>query len=278
MNHADKVRLARSAAKTALQFRVRNGVDLENPCDIYDLIPKNSLQLQFMDVPSLEGMYLNEPETQRICVCGDRPVGRQHFTAAHELGHHVMGHGTTLDMALEYNSTHDTTEEEYVADAFARFLLMPPRAVQRGFRARRYNPCDPTAEQIYHVACWLGVGYGTLIEQLRFTLEILPFEQYKRLKKVTPKSLKSGVSLSGAEIWCVDKLWAGMRLRAKVGDRLSGIEVATATSVLRRENSGFIAAQVGEISATITDGGEKILVAVSRQRYVGFAEYMYLED
>ena len=38
------------AAKTALEYRLRNGLPLHLPCDIYDLIVRQGVELRFMDV------------------------------------------------------------------------------------------------------------------------------------------------------------------------------------------------------------------------------------
>src|SRR5712691_9157125 len=108
-------------AKRAIEFRVASGLAFEEPCDIYELISRRRIELQFVDIPSLEGMYLEEPEARRICVCAHRPVGRQHYTAAHELGHNVLGHGSQIDPIVdELGQAKSLTSEERAADAFAR--------------------------------------------------------------------------------------------------------------------------------------------------------------
>src|SRR5690349_18588178 len=92
--------LAAGAVKLALRERVLSGYPIDRPCDIYRLIA-NRVTLQFIDVPTLEGMYLEDADVRRICVCAVRPSGRQRLTGAHELGHLLMGHGTRLDVIEE---------------------------------------------------------------------------------------------------------------------------------------------------------------------------------
>jgi Zn-dependent peptidase ImmA (M78 family) len=121
------------AAKTALEYRVRNGLALDAPCDVYELIVRQSLELRFMEVKSLEGFYLSDGTAGQINVCGYRPAGLQRFTAAHELGHHVFGHGSTFDPQLDYADRFSSVSaEERLAELFARYLLMPRRAVHKG--------------------------------------------------------------------------------------------------------------------------------------------------
>jgi len=93
--------ILRFAAKRALKIRTVGGYSLERPCDVYELIFHSRLELQFFAVPTLEGMYLEDGHTRRICVSAFRPPGRQRFTAAHELAHSALLHGTRVDTIKE---------------------------------------------------------------------------------------------------------------------------------------------------------------------------------
>src|SRR5581483_8649021 len=128
--------LAAETVKLALRERVSSGYPIDRPCDIYRTIAKH-VTLQFIDVPTLEGMYLEDVNVRRICICGVRPSGRQRLTGAHELGHLLMGHGTRLDVIEEARSNaEETSLEETLADIFAYHVLMPARAVHTGFTER----------------------------------------------------------------------------------------------------------------------------------------------
>src|ERR1700687_1766381 len=107
------------AAKVALEYRVRNGLPLDAPCDIYELIVRQGVDLHFMDVKSLEGFYLSDGTSGQINVCAYRPAGLQRFTAAHELGHHVFGHGSSFDPDLDYKERFSSFgPQERLADMF----------------------------------------------------------------------------------------------------------------------------------------------------------------
>lgn len=61
----------------------------------------------------------------------------QRFTAAHELGHAVLNHASGLhrDRALDGGSVHQAREgQEWEADKFATFFLMPAKLVRERFR------------------------------------------------------------------------------------------------------------------------------------------------
>jgi hypothetical protein len=271
----------RAVAKKALEFRQASGMKFEDPCDVYETISREGVDLQFVDIPSLEGMYLEEVETERICVCSHRPVGRQHFTAAHELGHHVLGHGTRFDAIVdEFGEATDLTPEEFAADAFARYLLMPPRAVQGAFRERGFDLAHLEPLAVYRAASWLGVGYGTLLNQMLYSLGLLNPSDHKRLSGVSPKSINSKVVPTSAncDVWILDSLWANRRLHAQIGDVIIGLDSGHPTRVLAEVDHGTYAAQaVGESIFPIAAGGT-LTICVSKAAYVGFYEYRYLTE
>src|SRR5216683_2366069 len=108
--------LFRAAAKRALKVRTEAGYALAQPCDVYQLIAGHRMELQFFSVPTLEGMYLEDGETRRICVSAFRPPGRQRFTAAHECGHSFLCHGTKVDTIGELREiTSDRDVDERLA-------------------------------------------------------------------------------------------------------------------------------------------------------------------
>lgn len=275
------IELLRGAAKSALRFRVKHGYQLDEPCDIYELVGKQRLDLQFVDIPSLEGMYLEEVETNRICVCAHRPVGRQKFTVAHELGHHLLGHGTQIDAGFELGGTIPNDLEERTADVFARYLLMPPRAVHAGFQRRGLDPSTATPEDFYSVSSWLGVGYLTLVQHMAFTLRTLSNDRCHELEKKPLKQVKT--SLVGvptvSDVWRLDDPWANLTVHAQIGDFILGVPAGQDdTRVLKSSGDACcVAATVGTDSRLLTGGGV-VRICVSRRNFVGFYEYRYMRE
>lgn len=271
----------RATAKQAIEFRLANGLAFDAPCDIYEVIFRLGIDLQFVDIPSLEGMYLEEPEARRICVCAHRPVGRQRYTAAHELGHHVLRHGTRFDTVVDdIGRATSSGPEEKAAEAFARYALMPPRAVQAAFRLRGYDLAALEPVAVYRAACWLGVGYATLLNQMFYSLHLLNASDYERLSSTTPKSIKAklvGV-VQNCDVWPLDQFWANRRLHAQVGDFIVGLESHSSTQLVTERDQGVYAATVpGEAVSPLASGGD-LTICVSRAAYVGFYEYRYLPE
>src|SRR5262249_43282534 len=150
-----------------------------------------------------------------ILVSALRPAGRQSSTAAHELGHHVFGHGTRIDEyiadpegALNSNAV---DSEEVLANAFAGFFLMPKPAVERAFADRKWVLGTGAPEQFFAVAGWLGVGYGTLIHHMRSSLQMLPPSQAKALLAVQPKRIRRQIlgRATSSDCFLLDYPWTG---------------------------------------------------------------------
>lgn len=206
-----KQELAREALAAALKLRQRNNIDLWEPISIYDLSQDMGIVVTFLDVPSLEEIYL-KTIPRRIMVSSLRPRGRQAFNCAHGVGHAVFNHGNKIHELVEKSQSDKRFDaEEFLADTFAGFLLMPKVCVSRGFADRGLDPKSSTPPDFYAVAGWLGVGYSTLIDHMARSLRMLSSAQGESLKKHTPKQIRS--TILGCEInedlIIVDSLWGG---------------------------------------------------------------------
>jgi len=271
------------AAKTALEYRVRNGVALDGPCDVYELIVRQGVELRFMEVKSLEGFYLSDGTAGQINVCAFRPAGLQRFTAAHELGHHVFKHGSTFDPQLDYAERFSSvTAEERVAELFARYLLMPRRAVHKGLVNIGANVKNPQPSDIYRVAAWLGVGYTTLIHQMRWSLELLNQTQLEFLLGAKPQAIKQTLAPSIAkfgrsELWPAHASWNGSHIHVEIGDVITGISGGNEGIVTAVDRACHQASSIGRCVFPLVGGGH-VQVSVCRKEFVGFYEYRYLPE
>lgn len=118
-------KLAQQALTEALKLRRQKGLSPQQAIDIFDFTRDLGIEVNFVDIPSMEAMYLKQ-KIPTILISYHRPPGRQVFNCAHELGHHIFGHGTKVDEYLENQQVRGITDsEEYLADRFASFFLMP---------------------------------------------------------------------------------------------------------------------------------------------------------
>lgn len=269
----------RAAAKVALKLRAGWGYSMERPCDVYELISRLGLELQFFGVPTLEGMYLEDDVTRRVCVSALRPAGRQRFTAAHELGHSVLLHGTKLDSVQELREQNENDNEERCADTFASSLLMPSSAVYSGFKLRDLDIQAAMPASVYRVATWLGVGYSTLCNHLTYSMKAISTQTLKQLLRCELKHIKNQIARlqTSRDVFDLDPLWENQVIHAQVGDFFNRL-VSVSSGILTRIGSGmFVAEMPGETGGRLASG-RSVRIRVSRESYVGFYEYRYVPE
>ncbi len=281
-----KKELMRQAMSAALKLRFSSGCKLSGAICVYDLAQNIGVEVRFVDIPSLEGMYWKtSPAT--ILLGSERPAGRQSFTCAHELGHHVFSHGNKIDEVLKgATSTPYKDLTELIADTFAGYLLMPKTTVCSGFSVRGLDPeaCAPV--DFYTVAGWLGVGYSSLVHHMQRSLKLITASRASVLLKMSPKAIKRAIL--GREVseglLVVDCHWVGRAIDAQVGDLLLlPPDAASEGSVV----AGVEEVRAGRLFAATVPGIGRLSVAkldwcgfvrVSRRNYVGRSIFRHMED
>ena len=102
-----------------------------------------------------------------IIVNSQHPLTLQRYTAAHEYGHHALGHDASADDESGFTGDRQNLQE-VAAQAFAGEFLMPLQLVNYTLRTMglpgQYLPL--TARQMYQLALELGVSYGAAVTQL----------------------------------------------------------------------------------------------------------------
>ena len=280
----DRQAMARKAMAAALHSRRSVGYDLDHAICVYDLAEKLGVEVRFLDLPSMEGMY-SSASSPTIIVSSLRPPGRRAFTCAHELGHHDRSDGVKIDELVDQWDKPHFDPKEFIADCFAGALLMPKMAVSRAFAIRGWSMEECTPAQAFLLAGYFGVGYTTLIHHLTSTLQILPPTRAKALLKVSPR--KAQALLLGWEtpynVVVVDTHWRGRAIDVEVGHFIlvccgvqsEGACIESLSSV--KHGRLFRAARpgIGRLEA----GTEwSAFVRVSRNGYVGRALYRHWEE
>lgn len=278
--------LARLALRTALSVRTNAGHKLWEPLCVFDLAEKLGIDVWFVDSGSLEGMYWRH-KPPAIFLSAHRPSGRQAFTCGHELGHHLFRHGSRVDEIVDESHTRlPRTPEEFLADAFSGFLLMPKVAVSRGFQERGWDPSRCLPEQAYVVAHWLGVGYTTLVSHMCFAIRMIPSIKVDALLKAELKLIR--VALAGQEVSqdliVVDEKWTGRAVDAEAEDLILvpiGTEIeGSCLEIVREDSKGTFVRAIAPGCGRFfrTDSGWATYVRVSRREYVGRNMFRHLEE
>lgn len=277
----DKKLIIFTAVQKAESIRLKEGLSMTSPIGIIDLASK-FCTVRFKDISSLEGMYLADPPT--IVIGSERPPGRQSFTCAHELGHHLFGHSERYD---EVGGVQANESDELLADMFAAFLLMPKSGIMRVVKNKGWEFDRLTTLQAYYLANYFGVGYSTVLSHMRYTLGILPHGLFQELNKVKPKQIKSqfGV-LPSSSLVLSDQLWTDRAIDLSVGDSVlfpKEINVFDEQQNITRvetigERVKFIATKPGYSQAVDPLSGWAIHLRISRKNYVGLPKYRFFAD
>lgn len=188
----NRTAIANQAIRAATTTRSKAGESQADPICIYDLCDTLGIRVHFNDI-NMEGMY-QRGHPPRIHVSALRPMARRVFNCAHELGHHVFGHGSSID-ELREEATDCPWQDpnEFLADTFAGFILMPTIGLRRAFSVRNWTPETATASQLFTIACEFGVGYATLLTQLSTSVKLLSRERAKYLGRQSPRTIREDI-------------------------------------------------------------------------------------
>ena len=282
MNRRD---LATKAYRAAFKLRAEQGREQNAALCPYDSATELGIDVVFADIPSLEAMYVGDDQPY-VIVAADRPPGRQRFSGAHELGHHVFGHGTHVSLidhaSLERGGLPD---EEFLVQAFAGYLLLPASAVSYAFSVRGWNPRHAVPEQFYTIAGLLGVSFEGLITQCIF-LKVLGSTQAAALRAVNLPRLRAAMAGSriDGDLVIVDEHALEMTIDLRVGDFLLtplGVGPANDALVVGGESSSGVLMQAERPGLSGIQRGLDSSIGVlriARRGFVGRAVYRHLED
>jgi Zn-dependent peptidase ImmA (M78 family) len=277
--------LVMKGMQAAIAARTKSGIDLKSPTCIYGLCEASGVKVRFNDI-NMEGMYDRAPKP-RIHISVLRPMARRTFTCAHELGHHVFGHGSTIDELRDDQSRNaNRPPEEVLADAFAAFVLMPTLGLREAFAIRGLVPNTASALDMYAIACNFGVGQATLVNHLAYGIEMIGPVQRASLGRITPKMIRTELlgEIVPEPLTFADLHWNSPTLDAEEGALLllPASVVADATILMPERDL-----PAGRLFRTMKPGITRVVipgtswatyVRVARRQYVGLARYRHLED
>ena len=285
LSHSSRRTLSSQGMHESIRARSKSDAGLTGPLCIYKLCEAHGVVVRFVDV-NMEGMY-QRSSAPRIFISSLRPVARRAFSCAHELGHHLFGHGSTVDQLYEERSKEDRDQpNEILVNAFAAFTLMPTLGLRDAFTRRKLNSARATPEQLFAIASNFGVGYATLVNHMAYGVETISPLRANELLKSSPKAIRASLLGTPTEVPLVvaDEHWSANTLDLEV-DSLVLLPAGTSidASVLAPKGSVggmelFQALTPGIRRATVPGTQWATFIRVSRARYVGLAKYRHLED
>lgn len=196
------------ARMRATRLHQRMGTPMDRPVDVFALTQRLGVWLAAQPMDNTYGFYLHDNEASGIVVNSRHPEVLQRYTCAHELGHHLLGHGSHTDDQATVEAGAEVAVREHQAQAFAAALLMPGPLVNRTLRGLG-AAAGPTAADIYLASRDLAVSYTAMVWGLaelnkldRRTAASLAQTGVRRVKD----ALRGGPAVADAraDLWMLD--------------------------------------------------------------------------
>ncbi|OWJ64089.1 ImmA/IrrE family metallo-endopeptidase [Inquilinus limosus] len=231
--------------------------------DVYDAIARLGVPLFFTKLDGLLGVYLNDP-SPGVLVTTQRPQNQQRFTAAHELGHHYLGHDPSLDdesilRRAPFQTRTGDDLQEVEAEAFAAAFLLPRWLLAWHCERQDWTIAslsDPV--KVYQLALRVGTSFGAAVWTLhrydvfdRATARAMAALQVKRIKQeillgYEPENYRG-------DVWLITERDADMRINGGPGDLV-------VVRLPEHSGSGYlwrVEAIDGEALTVVADGREE---------------------
>lgn len=196
--------------------------------DVYDAIARLGVPLFFTKLDGLLGVYLRDP-SPGVLVTTQRPQNQQRFTAAHELGHHYLGHDPSLDdesilRRAPFQTRAGDDLQEVEAEAFAAAFLLPRWLLAWHCERQDWtiaNLSDPV--KVYQLALRVGTSFGATVWTLH-RYDVFNHAAARAMAALRVKRIKQEI-LRGYEpenyrgdVWLITERDAGMRIDGGPGD------------------------------------------------------------
>jgi Zn-dependent peptidase ImmA (M78 family) len=161
------------------------------------MLVQNDLPVMFQPLKNLLGAFLNEDGSRGVIITTERPLSVQRFTAAHELGHAMLGHEPSIDPAgimfrypVADRTTADYSLEEIQANVFASQLLIPRWLVAMQMKRQGWASVDMSnSDIVYQLSLRLGVSYRAVCHAL-LRHQIIKSTKCDALINVEPRAIK----------------------------------------------------------------------------------------
>jgi Zn-dependent peptidase ImmA (M78 family) len=203
----------------------------EGRIDVFDMLVQNDLPVMFQPLKGLLGAFLDEDGSRGVIITTERPLSVQRFTAAHELGHAMLGHEPSIDpegILFRYpvadRTAADYSLEEIQANVFASQLLIPRWLVAKHMKRQGWAPEDVSnPDVVYQLSLRLGVSYRAACHAL-LRHQIIQSPRCDALLNVQPRTIKA--RLAGAhtpgdwrrDVWVITERDDGILLEGSRSD------------------------------------------------------------
>jgi len=168
--------------------------DGDGAVDVLGAIQAVGLFIMFRPLRGLLGAYVPTRAVCGVLITTRRDLHVQRFTAAHELGHHVLEHKTlSLDQNVGFVGRGESSKYDYQeieADAFAAEFLLPRWLIAAHLRRQKWGRTQLLLPDVtYQLSLRLGASYSATCWAL-LTQKFLTRSAIDKLLAIEPKVTK----------------------------------------------------------------------------------------
>lgn len=177
--------------------RIRSEADLDlrtPPVNVYKALTCFGIRVRMTSLNSISGAFIPGGENwpPGVLVNSDQPSDRQRYSAAHELGHCVLGHARRGDAEIVSPLGRRFEAKEVEADSFAAEFLMPVSLIMAELKQLRQS--DKLEEGVYRLADRFLVSYQAMIYRLAY-LGVVSATQKETLLQLRPSEIEARLQL-----------------------------------------------------------------------------------
>ena len=178
-----------AAEKVLKEIKEKKG-KITFPINPFELLKDQNVIITYSDFDKMEGLLLYDKRQSFVSININRPITRQRFTAAHELGHmllhtEIKGNNFICPISGKKNDI------EKEADTFASNLLMPTEELNKkvDFYAKENGKVG--LDECLLIAEYFGVSFESCVKTIRFRIDRLNQELdneelNKKIRKYKP--------------------------------------------------------------------------------------------
>lgn len=167
--------LAAQIEERARELHLQLGIDTTRPIDVFNVIRSLGIFLHFRPLKKLFGAFLCPDDGELgILLHSEHPLSLQRFTAGHELGHYILGHGPDSDTAgeiIEGGNYANLPPQEKEANMFAAAFLMPKELLVHAVEGMGVDLEDRATTlseaHVLSLSTHIGTSYKATITRLR---------------------------------------------------------------------------------------------------------------
>ena len=181
--------------KKAFAFRQQNGLSSAEPIRLKSLLLKNNVLTLFKPLSeSFSGMAIKLGAQNRFMLVNcELSLGKQHFTIGHELYHLFIQENFTAQKCSVGAFDGAKDPEEYRADLFAAFLLLPEEGIKQMIPDEELRRgATISIKTILKIEQYYSVSRRALLYRM-LHLEFIPQAAYDEFSF----AVKRGASLNG---------------------------------------------------------------------------------